>query len=293
MSYEIPKELKYEEKIIFNLTIWQSLWLGFFSIIAAIIFLRTPLEFEIKIVAGIFLLIAGAGFAFLDLKSHLLSLFAFVSRPMEIGYLDKKMAQFLDVKNIADDVVYLKNGHAKAIVHVQPINFHILSARQQQAIIGAFKDFLNSLDFPIQIVVRTVNLSLDDYLQSLEMKVRMKKNEKLLVQFNEFQEFVREYIDKNSVKNRLFYIVVPGGANSPFGNKETDLRQLDIRVKLCMDKLQNCKLTTKRLSTNELVSLLSTYFEGFIEVGNEYMSMLTILERRDKNEGIAKNQNQK
>src|SRR3989344_2985293 len=209
MSYEIPKELRYEEKIIFNLTIWQSLWLGFFSIIAAIVFLRTPLEFEIKVVIGIFLLIIGAGFAFFDLKNNLLSLSAFVSKPREIGYLDKKMAQFLDVKMIENDVVYLKNGNAKAIVQVQPINFHILSANQQRAIIGAFKDFLNSLDFPIQIVVRTVNLSLDDYLQSLEMKVRMKKNEKLLVQFSEFQEFVRGYIDKNSVKNRLFYIVVP------------------------------------------------------------------------------------
>ena len=200
-----------------------------------------------------------------------------------MGYLDKKMEKFLQVKKIENNAVFLKDGSIKAIIQIQPINFRILSTKHQQSIIQAFKDFLNSLDFPIQIVVRTVNLSIDDYLQKLEQTVRLQKKEKLLEQFNEFQEFMREYIEKNAVKNRLFYIVIPA-EKSVFSKIDDALSQLEIRAKLCMDKLANCNLVTKRLSSNELVSLLSTYFEGFIEVENEYQSLITILERRQKNE---------
>src|SRR3989344_7150641 len=238
MSYEIPKNLKYEEKIVFNLTMWQALWIGLFATLALIVFTRIPLGFEIKIIAMIFLGLLGLAFAFLNLKQYLLTAIAFVKTPRQMGYLDKKMSGFLDIQKIENNSVFLKNGTAKAIIQVQPINFHILSTKHQQAIISAYKDFLNSLDFPIQIVVRTVNLSLDDYLQKLELKARMRKNEKLLAQFNEFQEFMREYIEKNAVKNRLFYIVIPSEVKQ-FGKPDVALTELDIRTKLCMDKLRN------------------------------------------------------
>jgi len=274
LAYEIPKNLKYEEKILFNLSIWQALWVGLFGVLVVIIFFRTPLIFEIKVVVGIFLGLLGIGFAFLDLKKHLQTVLGFFLKPRQAGYLDKKVNNFLDVKKIGDDTVFLKDNSEKAIVQVQPINFHILSQRQQQAIISAYNDFLNSLDFPIQIVMRTVNLSLEEYLNQLEIKVMQQKKQKLKTQFNEFQEFIRNYIEEHAVKNRLFYIVVPNEKKAP-------ANQLDIRVKLCQEKLANCNLTTKRLSTNELVSLLSSYFEGFIEAENEYQSMITLLEQKN------------
>lgn len=279
MSYEIPKNLKYEEKVMFNLTMWQALWLGLFTVLGFIVFTKTALAFEIKIAIIIVLSLMGIAFAFFELKKHATIALSFIRQPREIGYLDKRMSGFLEVHQIEGDSVKLKDGTYKAIIQVQPINFHILSTRHQQAIVSAYKDFLNSLDFPIQIVVRTVNLSLEEYLQKLEVRVKFQKNEKLASQFLEFQEFTRDYIDKNAVKNRLFYIVIPSETK---GKHESALRELDIRAKLCMEKLKNCNLITKRLSTNELVSLLSTYLEGFVEVENEYQSLLTIIGRRQK-----------
>ena len=85
------------------------------------------------------------------------------------------MAKFLEINRIENDMVYLNNGSLKSLIHVQPINFHILSMRQKQAIIAAYKDFLNSLDFPIQIVMRTVSLNLRRLLKQLELKVRKQK----------------------------------------------------------------------------------------------------------------------
>ena len=283
MGYEIPKNLKYEEKIIFNLSLWQAIWLGLFTFLGAVIFLKTPLIFELK--AGIAIALAGigVGFAFFNLKEHASNAATFIFKPRQISYMDKEMEKFVETKAIKENSIILNNGAIKAVLHIQPINFHILSTRQQQAIISAYKDFLNSLDFPIQIVMRTVNLSLDEYLKHLETKVKKSKNKKLEAQFNDFQGFLRNYIEEHAVKNRLFYIVIPSDEKN-FGKAAN---QLDIRVKLCQDKLKNCNLTTKRLTTNELISMLSSYYEGFIENGAEYQSMVTILEKQTESVKIG------
>ncbi len=280
MSYEIPKNLKYEEKILFNLSFEQALWVGLFGSLILIVFLKLPLVLEAKIGLGILLVTLGAGFAFFGFRTHTSNLWGFLSTPRQIGYLDPPMRKFLEINRVENDAIYLQNGSIKAIIQVQPINFHILAPRQKQAIIGAYKDFLNSLDFPIQIVMRTVNLNLDEYLNQLEIKVRQQKKPPLLHQFNDFQEFMKKYIEENSVKNRLFYITIPyTSSKNPLEAKTNPLEQLDIRVKLCQDKLKNCNLISKRLSTNEMVSLLGSYFEGFVEAENEYQQALTQLHK--------------
>jgi hypothetical protein len=277
MSYEIPKNLQYQEKIVFNLSFEQAIWVGLFGCLIFATFFKLPLIIEAKIVISLILAVLGAGFAFFNLRSHTITAWGFLSKPRQMGYLDPAMQKFLEIKKIENDTVFLQRGGIKATIHVQPINFHILSTRQKQAIIVAYKDFLNSLDFPIQIVMRTVNLNLDDYLKKLETKVKSQKKPHLTTQFQDFESFMRKYIEENSVKNRLFYIVVPfAQSKNPLESKSDPLEQLEIRVKLCQEKLKNCNLITKRLNTNELISLLSSYFEGFIEAENNYLSSISI-----------------
>ncbi len=126
--------------------------------------------------------------------------------------------------------------------------------------------------------MRTVNLNLDDYLKTLEIKVRTQRKPHLTKQFQDFEEFMRKYIEENSVKNRLFYIIIPfNPSKNPLETKTNPLEQLEIRVKLCQEKLKNCNLITKRLNTKELISLLASYFEGLIEAENEYITQLSIV----------------
>lgn len=280
MSYEIPKNIRYQEKVVFNLSFEQAFWVAFFGVLVFTVFFKLPLILEARIGISLLLVILAAGFAFFDFRTHATNLYAFISTPREMGYLDSKMSTFLEISEIKNDTVYLQNGSLKALIQVQPINFHILSVRQKQAIIAAYKDFLNSLDFPVQIVMRTVSLNLDDYLKQLELKVRKQKKPHLLTQFIDFEAFMRKYIEENSVKNRLFYIVIPyTSSKNPLEAKTNPLEQLEIRVKLCQEKLKHCNLITKRLSSNELTSLLASYFEGFIEAENEYQKTLVVLQK--------------
>lgn len=280
MAYEIPKNLQYTEKILFNLSFEQAAWIGIFGLLTFTTFFKLPIPIEIRVVVGILFAGLAAGFAFFDFRTYAANLVHFLRSSKQMGYLDPKMGQFLEIKSIEKDTVFLQKGGIKAIIHVHPINFHILSPRQKQAIISAYKDFLNSLDFPIQIVMRTVNLELDDYLQKLEGKVRKQKKPQLLTQFQDFQAFVKKYIEEHSVKNRQFYIIIPVTQTNQFlGTKTDPLEQLAIRVQLCQERLRNCNLLTKRLSSNELISLFSSYFDGFIEAENDYLNTLILLKK--------------
>lgn len=291
MSYEIPQNLKYEEKIVFGLTLKQFAWIALFGTIGAVIYLKTGLNFYIKGILAIILLGIGLGFAYLNFYGHLKIFNGFFRSKREMGYLSKEIESFIQIKEIENDALFLKDGTIKAIIQVIPLHFSMLSPEEQRAIINSYREFLNSLDFPVQIVMRTVNLSLNDYLTVLEKKVHHTKKSALRDQFDSFKRFIQKFISEKKIKNRLFYIIIPATSNNsiPFMKIKMDkkllLGQLDVRVKICQEKLKKCNLLTKRLNTEELVSMLSSFFEGFIEVQNHYFAILTTLKLSEKVEG--------
>ncbi|MDO8537718.1 MAG: PrgI family protein [archaeon] len=303
MPYEIPQNLKYKEKILFNLTMPQVFWLGLFIGLAGIIFLKMPITIEIKIILAIILILFGAGFAFFDLFSFIQSILVYKKSIKKAGYFDKKLNEFIEVSKIENDCIYLKNNSMKAIIDVLPINFGILSTQEQKAIISGYKEFLHSIDFPIQIVMRTTNLNLDEYLFNLKQEVMLRENKQLLEQFESFKLFTQEFIQENTVKNRLFYIVIPfsNGASANKAsevvtflknlfsknkekslkqiNKENAENQLSIRIELCKEKLKKSNLLAKRLNSEELTSLLASFFESSIQTQNNYFSQLILLKK--------------
>lgn len=289
MSYEIPQNLKYEEKIVFGLTLKQFAWIALFGVLAAIVYLKTGLDFYLKITIAFALTGLGFGFAFLDFFSHLKVLKSYFGSLRQAGYSDKQLDSFVEVKEIDSGTIFLKDGSVRAVIQVVPLHFSLLSPEEQRAIISAYRDFLNSLDFPVQIVMRTVNLSLNEYLAVLQKKVENNGKPGLKTQFESFKQFVETFITEKKIKNRVFYIVIPVSntfqgffkANQKTGKKAL-LAQLEIRVNVCREKLKRCNLFSKRLNSTELVSLLASFFEGFIEAQNEYFSTLTTLKEGEK-----------
>jgi len=282
VAYEIPKNLKYKEKIVFGLSFSQLFWLGLFGGLSAVVYLKTPLVFEVKVGLALVFCALGASFAFFGLFDRLKDLWAFKSSLRNAGYFDKRINGFVGVKKVEDDVVFLRDGSLCGVLQVLPIDFSMLSSQEQKAIVCAFRDFLNSLAFPVQIVIRTVNLSMDGYLAELEESVLGRKSKRLTSQFNSFKSFVNEFIECNCVKNRLFYVVIPLRAVK---DKEKALSELNARIELCSGKLKKCNLLSKRLSSNELVSLLASFFNGFVEAGNDYFYPLTLFEEYSKQGG--------
>jgi type IV secretory pathway VirB4 component len=117
--------------------------------------------------------------------------------------------QYLDIAEIRDDVVVMRDGTLRAVLLVSSINFSLKSEEEQNAIIAAYVSFLNNIDFPLQIVIQSRELNIDRYLHNLEQKEKEQTNELLKIQTAEYIQYVKELISLGKIMSKRFYVVVP------------------------------------------------------------------------------------
>jgi hypothetical protein len=115
----------------------------------------------------------------------------------------------LDIKEIADDLVLLKNGYVCLILQTTTINFGLLSETEQDAIIYAYAGFLNSLTFPIQILVRSQKKDVTGYIKSLVKRENNIKNPELKKRVNTYRKFVEYIVREKKILDKKFYIIIP------------------------------------------------------------------------------------
>lgn len=116
---------------------------------------------------------------------------------------------YVDIRGIEDGAVILQNGHLRSVLLVSSINFDLKSSNEQDAIIGAYQNFLNSLDFPIQILISSRKLNISPYISRLTQVERQQRNELLRIQTAEYASFVENLTEVSNIMSKFFYIVVP------------------------------------------------------------------------------------
>ena len=117
--------------------------------------------------------------------------------------------KYLDIAEIKDDAVVLKDGSIRSVLLVSSINFALKGEDEQNAIIQSYVSFLNSLDFPLQIVVQSRNLNIDKYLKKLKDLEKEQTNELLRMQIADYRSFLSELLDIGQIMTKKFYMVVP------------------------------------------------------------------------------------
>jgi len=249
--YEIPQQLEYKEKIIFGLTFSQLAYAFAFFPIAFFFLFKLNASLAVRFFLAMFPVCIGIGFIFFDLGTQLKKwLIWFRLRELK---KKEKIEQFFSIKKIEDNLIYTQKEKL-AVLKIDSINFQIKPKKEQETITLAFQRFLNSLDFPVQILMTTENLSMKDYLDSLETRVKDENSKEI---FNEYKEHMQKMITENSVSNRNFYIVIP---------EKTDI---DIQIKICEERLHGLNLRTHRLHDKQLKSLLMQVFD--LSKGSKYL----------------------
>lgn len=117
--------------------------------------------------------------------------------------------EHLDIEDIRDDFVVLKTGDAIAVLETGAVNFDLLSEREQDAMIEAYSSLLNSLSFPIQVVMRSQKLDISSYLARLKKAGEAQENEALKKHVRLYYDFVKDLITKNEVLDKDFYVALP------------------------------------------------------------------------------------
>ena len=116
--------------------------------------------------------------------------------------------KYLPFKAIKEGVITMKDGSQRVALMVNSINFNLKSPDEQTALLDTFKNFLNSLEFPIQILIQSRILDLDEYLKNLENLGASQTNELLQAHTKEYIEFVRELIGLTNIMSKTFYVVL-------------------------------------------------------------------------------------
>ena len=117
--------------------------------------------------------------------------------------------RFLDIAEIREDAVILKDGTLRAVLLVSSINFALKSMDEQQAIVQAYMQFVNSIDFPVQIVIQSRRMNIDPYIRQLNDQEKKIGNELLKRQIRDYRDFIKQLIHLGDIMQKRFYIVVP------------------------------------------------------------------------------------
>ncbi len=115
----------------------------------------------------------------------------------------------VDIKEIRGNVVIVKDGSLRQVVMVGGVNFALKSDEEQTLIVQAYQNFLNSIDFPLQIIVHSRKVNIDVYIESLLRRKESEQSPLLQSQIDEYINFIREFIEKNAIMEKTFLVVVP------------------------------------------------------------------------------------
>lgn len=190
---------------------------------------------------------------------------------------------FVPVEEVRSGIVILKNGGYRGIMMCSSLNFALKSDDEQKAIVGGFQNFLNTIDFSVEIVIHSRKTDIRPYLGLLEERMGAQTSELMRVQLREYIGFIRNFIEGADIMTKTFYIVVPydgGGAGSkvtdtlsflggarkdaPEAGTDTTFEesriQLEQRMALVQSGLASAGVRAVPLGTEEIIELLYRSF---------------------------------
>ncbi len=206
----------------------------------------------------------------------------------------KATQEFVPIREIRDGIVVLKDGGLRALVLANSTNLSLKSGEEQKATIMQFQNFLNTLDFSIQISVQSRRLDIRPYLLLLENRMKVQNEPLLKLQTKEYMEFIRNFTETVNIMTKNFFLVVPYTETSfktsgnifskLFSKKNRDeirveekldfeekRSQLEQRVSVIQQGLSRCGIKSAQLGTEEAIEVFYKVFnpgelEGKIEI---------------------------
>ena len=197
----------------------------------------------------------------------------------------KSVQDFIPIQEIRDGVVVLRGGELRSVLLASSVNFDLKSSDEQEAIIMQYQNFLNSLDFSLQMFVQSRRLNIKPYLNMLDERLREQTNDLIKLQTREYIDFISNVTDQSNIMTKSFFVVVPyspafastsggggilggvmgslGGANrkkSDLEKFEEERSQLEERKSVVIQGLSRIGIRTISLGTEELVELFYKIF---------------------------------
>lgn len=189
----------------------------------------------------------------------------------------KPTQDFVPVKEVRDGVIILRDNSLKAVLMVSSLNFALKSVEEQEATISQFQNFLNSLDFSVQIFIQSRRLDIRPYISVMEERKKIQTNDLIKIQTREYIEFIKNFTESVNIMSKNFFVVISyfppvlQGRKGFIGKKkkedyglsesfEENRLQLEQRIGVVEQGLGSTGLRSVRLGTEEIIELLYKIF---------------------------------
>lgn len=188
--------------------------------------------------------------------------------------------EHLDIEDIRDNFVILKNGKVCSVIETSALNFDLLDSTEQDARIYSFASFLNSILFPIQIVIRTQRTDVAKYLGLLENYKTKVNSADIKKQINIYKDFISNLTQTTQILDKRFFTVIPSQKltivnnswiRQAFGKprKIVNIKQLIAKAKeelvpkteQIIRQYANLGISARQLETDELIKLYYSVYE--------------------------------
>ena len=136
---------------------------------------------------------------------------------------DSSTQRYLPFSEIRDNVILMKDGSARMALKVHALNFNLKSTEEQDAILISYQRFLNSLNFPIQIIIRSLKVDIESYINRLKNLALKQQNSLLQEQTYKYIDFLMNLVDLAQIMKKEFYIIVPFDYESNESVKTTNM----------------------------------------------------------------------
>lgn len=189
---------------------------------------------------------------------------------------DKSTQNFVPIREVRDGVVILKDGSMRAILMTSSVNFALKSEDEQKSIIYQFQNFLNSINFDIQIFVESRRLDVRPYISLLDQRLKEQTNDLMKIQTKEYIDFIKTFTEQANIMTKRFFIVIPYtpptlSINSKSKNKKDKIKtktegfvefraQLDQRVDVVVQGITRTGVRAVQLGTEEVIEVFYQLF---------------------------------
>jgi len=209
--------------------------------------------------------------------------------------------ELLPLDDVVDGVVCLRGGDYRAVLEAQSVNFALKSEVEQESIMAGYRAFLNSLSYPIQVVVRILPTDVEAYLAGVRGRFGGRGGEALRRLALDHEAFVRRLGRERTLLERRFYVVVPAGLEGTFerrgirwpwqgapGNVRQKLdaaaRQLAFRCQELAQALASFGVAARRLDSEETAQLWTACLRSEVAASALAVSGRPVVTRRNRRE---------
>ena len=113
------------------------------------------------------------------------------------------------ISELRDNVVIMKDGSFRAVVACKSINFDLMSDVEREGIEYSYQNFLNSLKFTTQILVRSQRVDIGPYIERLSEIRRNNDNMLLGVLMDDYINFIDILSQEANIMDKSFFVVIP------------------------------------------------------------------------------------